>query len=231
MQKWEYINFAQLIPFCEGEELDPFDRARYVLFPGMEAQPGEGRHQEYSFDQWAACFVLYMAAMATKFPDSTPELCAYFYNILRCKMEFQGGMWRHYDRQFRKRAAATGNRKWSQIDWDLNAKCFTGRAREMEPCTLCGSLKHPTASCQRRSKLGDKQHPSTQVQIGLKRPRADASAPLQCCYDYNVRRCNRKFRKFYHACLKCHGQHPLVECSGQMRTTSRDNPTKGAKMV
>ena len=74
MQRWEYINFSQLIPFCEGEELDPMEKAKYVLFPGMEAQLGEGRHQDYSFEQWAACFILYMVI---------PEFCAYFYNLLR----------------------------------------------------------------------------------------------------------------------------------------------------
>ena len=35
---------------------------------------------------------------------------------------------------------------WSQIDWDLNAKYFTGRVREVESCTFCGSLKHQKAS-------------------------------------------------------------------------------------
>ena len=79
------------------------EKAKYVLFPGMEAQ-------DYSFEQWAVCFILYMAAMAGKFPEAIPEFCAYFYNLLRCKMEFQGGVWRQYDRQFRKRTAATSNK-------------------------------------------------------------------------------------------------------------------------
>ena len=102
MQKGEYINFSQLIHFCEGEELDPMEKVKYVLFPGMEAQLREGRHQDYSFEEWAAYFILYIVAMAAKFPEAIPEFCAYFYNLLRCKMEFQGGMWRHYDRHFRK---------------------------------------------------------------------------------------------------------------------------------
>ena len=54
MQRWEYINFSQLIPFCEGEELDPIKKAKYVLFPSIEAQLGEGRHQDYSFAQLRA---------------------------------------------------------------------------------------------------------------------------------------------------------------------------------
>ena len=70
MQRWEYINFSQLIPFCEEEELDLMQKAKYVLFPEMEAQLGEGRHQDYSFEQWALCFILYMAAMARKFPEA-----------------------------------------------------------------------------------------------------------------------------------------------------------------
>ena len=72
------------------------------FFPGMEAQLGEGGHQDYSLEHWAACFILYMAAMAGKFPEAIPEFCAYLHNLLTCKMEFQGGMWRHYNRQFRK---------------------------------------------------------------------------------------------------------------------------------
>ena len=77
------------------------EKAKYVLFPGLEAQLGDGRDQDYSFEQWTACFILYMAAMAGKFPEAIPEFCAYFYNLLRCKMEFQGDMWCHYDCLFR----------------------------------------------------------------------------------------------------------------------------------
>ena len=47
----------------------------------MEAQLEEGRHQDYSFEQWPACFILYMAAMAAKFTESIPEFCAYFYDL------------------------------------------------------------------------------------------------------------------------------------------------------
>ena len=47
------------------------------FFPGMEAQLGEGGHQDYSLEHWAACFILYMAAMAGKFPEAIPEFCAY----------------------------------------------------------------------------------------------------------------------------------------------------------
>ena len=32
MQRWEYINFSQLIPFCEGEELDPMEEASFLVW-------------------------------------------------------------------------------------------------------------------------------------------------------------------------------------------------------
>ena len=50
------------------------EKVKYVLFPGTEAQLGEGRHQDYSFEQWAACFILHMMAMAGKFPEAIPTV-------------------------------------------------------------------------------------------------------------------------------------------------------------
>ena len=97
------------------------EKAKYVLFPGMEAQLGEGRHQDYSFEQWASCFILYMAAMAGKFSEAIQEFCAYFYNLLRCKTEFQGGMWRHYDRQFAQ--ASSCHQQQKMVSDRLGSEC------------------------------------------------------------------------------------------------------------
>ena len=43
----------------------------------------------------------------------------------------QACLWRPYNQHFRKRTAASGNRKWSQIDGDLYTQCFTGYTKEV----------------------------------------------------------------------------------------------------
>ena len=87
----------------------------------------------------------------------------------------------------------------------------------------------PNSQRPRRSKPGDRHRPPAQQQTSVKHMRADGPATGQCCYDYNVGRCNRQFCKFQHTCLKCHSQHPLVECASQARPTSQDASTKVAK--
>ena len=204
MHRWEYINFSQLVSFCEGEEPHPSEQSRYVLFPGMQLP--EDKHKEYTFEQWCACFIVYMAAMAQKFPESTLELCTYFYTVLRVRTEFRGGMWRPYDQHFHKRAAASGNRNRSHIDGDLYAQCFTGRAKEVEPCTHCGSIKHLAHLCPKKGKEEAKSQPATN-QVA-KRSRPGTGQP-GICYDFNRGSCSRNDCRYLHICLKCRGPTPL----------------------
>ena len=57
-----------------------------------------------------------MAAIAKHNPDSIPKMLAYMLMIMKAQKEFKEPAWRLYDEAYHEKAAATGNRKWSQID-------------------------------------------------------------------------------------------------------------------
>ena len=68
---------------------------------------GETGHKlNYSFTQWASCFVTYMAALAAN-NNNIVHMCAYFQVILKASREYAGSTWKHYDAQYRKKAEAT----------------------------------------------------------------------------------------------------------------------------
>ena len=93
------------------------------------------------------CFTTYVAILATKFPEAVPDLMAYMLSIIRAYQEYEHPQWRNYDEAFSDKAATTGNRKWSVIDSHLYNQIFTGRARKLPVCTLCGASTHRTEGC------------------------------------------------------------------------------------
>lgn len=97
MTNGEYINFNELIPFCDPTaEEDPdweTTSERFQLFPELGLiQPGH--KLKYTFLQWANCFVIYMAVMASKKHDNVAHMCAYFSTILKASKEFTADWWR-----------------------------------------------------------------------------------------------------------------------------------------
>ena len=152
MLNWEYINFNELIPFCDpntdDEQPSSLVPEQYNLFPGLGLVQ-QGHQVKYSFLQWASCFVRYMAVMASKGND-TIHMCAYFSIILKAHREYTRGMWSYYDANYRQRAAATRNKDWSVIDTTLFSQCFTGRAKKVQGCATCSSIKHDTNDCPHR---------------------------------------------------------------------------------
>ena len=83
-----------------------------------------------------------MVAMAKHDPGSIPEMLAYMLTIMKAQKEFKEPVWRLYDVTYREKAAATGNKKWSQIDPLLYNQLFTGRANEVAFCQHCHSTTH-----------------------------------------------------------------------------------------
>ena len=101
----ECINFNELIPFCDpGTEEQPL-QPQHHLFPSLGViRPGH--IIEYSFLQWASCFVTYMAALFSNGQNVT-HMCAYFIVILKANREYTDDIWRHYDIMYRQKAEAT----------------------------------------------------------------------------------------------------------------------------
>ena len=67
MRNWEYINFNELIRFCDPgaeEEHDLNTNPDHYLFHGLGVIQ-RGHKLTYSFTQWANCFITYIAALAS----------------------------------------------------------------------------------------------------------------------------------------------------------------------
>ena len=221
MTNWEYINFNELIPFCDptAEEDKEWDTTsdRFQLFPELGlVQPGH--KLQYTFLQWANCFITYMAVMASKTSENVSHMCAYFSTILKASKEYTADWWRLYDFQYRQQAATTNNRDWSVVDTSLFSHCFTGHAKEVSSCTNCGSLKHDTQDCPRRKgKRPANEDISSQ---SAKKPKSDL------CYNYNYKRpCYQTPCKWKHACINCQADdHPLLDCPKRVKKESEKKP-------
>ena len=77
---------------------------------------------------WVQCFSTYVSVLAPAHPETIPELMAYMSTIVRVSQDFVGLAWVRYNAGFRRQAALTRNRSWSQINATLYTLCFTGNA-------------------------------------------------------------------------------------------------------
>ncbi len=150
--------------------------------------------------------------MAKHHPEATPELLAYMLSIMRAQREFREPAWRLYDEAYCEKAAATGNRKWSQIDPLLYNQIFTGKAKEMALCQHCQSPAHASDGC----KLGP---PRKKVAIagevsqprGGESQRPNSASPV--CWQFNQGRCSfHPNCRFRHVCLACKLPHAFINC-------------------
>ena len=208
MVNGEYINFNELIPFCDptAEEDNEWEKAteRFQLFPELGLiQPGH--KLQYTFLQWANCFITYMAVMAAKKSENITHMCAYFNTILKASKEYTADWWRLYDFHYRQQAAALHNTDWSVVDSSLFSRCFTGHARKIQSCNNCGSMKHDTQDCPRRKG----KRPATED--GGAQPSKRQKPNV--CYNFNYKRaCHLTPCKWKHSCLNCQEDHPMLDC-------------------
>ena len=93
--------------------------------------------QVTDFTTWLQCFAAYTSVLAGTHPAAIPELMAYLVTISRVNQDFSGLAWVRYDAAFRRQAALTANRRWSQINPMLYSISFTGRAQQLALCELC----------------------------------------------------------------------------------------------
>ena len=129
---WEFIDLADLLPSGTLDKMQPdLEPQKFIILPGMEVARPRKKPIE-SIAQWVRCFAIYTAVMATKHPESVPDLLAYMLTIMRAQVEYEEPAWRLYDEAFRDKAASTGNRKWALQDIHLYNQFFTGRARRVE---------------------------------------------------------------------------------------------------
>ena len=77
-----------------------------------------------------------------------PDLMAYLRTIARAQRSYVGDGWVTYDASFRRQAAASKFLDWSQIDQNLYAEAFAGRAKTTVRCHHCLSEFHRPEQCQ-----------------------------------------------------------------------------------
>ncbi len=129
--KWEFVEMAEMLPeYWPGAKPDE-DIAKRA--------PARRPCQVTDIFTWIQCYASYISVLAGRFTESVPELMAYMYlvTITRVSQDFTGLAWVRYDASFRRQAAITGNRKWSQINPSLYLICFTGCALAVTRCDLC----------------------------------------------------------------------------------------------
>lgn len=109
--RWEYIEMAEMLPeFWSGAKLEEEDSKRFTL-----------RHPRQVTDifTWLHRYTSYVRVLVSRYHGVVPELMAYLVTITRVSQDFSGLGWVRYDAAFRRQAAITGNRKWSQINLSL----------------------------------------------------------------------------------------------------------------
>ena len=185
------------------------DPQKYIILPGLEIT-WACRKPIRDIVTWVQCFAIFMAAVHKQDPAAVKELLAYMFTIIRAVQEFEDPAWRNYDEAFRKKAAATGNRKWSEIDTLIYNRIFTGHAKKLQlpsPGSSNSTQAHtfPAAMQMPQGHYTDPPPP--------KHPAPMSPARSDICYLFNRGSCRYgSLCKYRHMCSVCSGRHPKVSC-------------------
>ena len=156
MVQWEFIDLmiSEVRPVNPLESLKQEQETQnYIIGPGFKVAKSKHRQIE-DISTWLQCFAVYTAVLAKRHPDIIDDMMAYMITIMQAQIEFEDPAWTTYDEAYRDKAATTGNRKWSEIDPHLYNKIFTGRAKKVAICSLCGNTGH-TATGYKRKRFWD----------------------------------------------------------------------------
>ena len=199
IRQWEFIDMAELLPEVQ-------------LFGGAEdGRPGGKRITVTDILTWVQCFGIYVSVLAPSYPEAVPELLAYMLEIVGQAKRFRGKTWVLYDATFRRQAAASGNRRWSEVNGTLHASCYSGEAPSGLGCELCMSASHTTRECSLRgADDGLNRGPTQAVQ---NRPAWRQPTPSgEVCRSWNENRCRCMLCRHTHVCSRCGGNHPATVC-------------------
>ena len=209
IQKWEYVDLAELLPSQSLHDQVVDSRAKFTLFPGYEIVRPKKRQVE-SITDWVKAFTVFTAVVATTEQTRVPELLAYQLTIIKAAQSYDGLQWRAYDAHFRVAAAATGNKSWSKLDVDLYTRFFTWACKG--PAMLCNmryltEFRRAVLLAAARRKEGYKPSPA----LPSKRRR---SWGPNVCQLYNSSSCPFGLKcKFKHSCGDCGGAHSAKVCT------------------
>ncbi len=166
-----------------------------------------------------------MAVVSQKFPTSTPELLAYMLTTMRAQREYEEPAWRVYDQAYHDKAAATGNRKWSQVDTHLFNQIFTGRARQTALYGHCGVAGHAGDACPSSGATSTKKVAVSAAPFHGMQPKSVGAQGTKrgsddICWSFNKPQSGvcrfGTLCKFRHMCVACSGRHPEAVCEKKM---------------
>ena len=171
---------------------------------------------------WLQCFGTYVSVLGPVYPSAIPEMMAYMNLIVRCSQDYEGLAWVRYDMAFRRQAAASGNKRWSEVNSTLYAICFTGKSQDHLRCELCMAKSHRTGECLLQGHDETELTPR-QNQWQYRPPPAQGGpvrVPMwrqlppsgEICKLWNENRCRHPRCRHTHVCMQCGGNHPRVMC-------------------
>ena len=209
IQRWEFVDLAELLPATSAHDTATETAARFALFPGYELTRARKR-QINTITEWVQAFSVLAAIILQRFPAYTAQMMAYQLTILKAAQQYDGLQWREYDTHFRVAAAATGKRDWSHLDTDLYTRFFTGRAKQVEACKLCDSTAHSAASCP----LALRKRESEKASHGTAPSKRRRHWPSDVCILYNTTKCTFGTKcRYRHCCGECGGPHSAKACT------------------
>ena len=209
IRRWEFIDMADLLP-----EVRLSDREG-------EAEKLLQKRPRCVTDiwSWLHCFGTYVSVLGPFYPQAIPELMAYMSLIIRCSQDYEGLAWVRYDMSFRRQAAASGNRNWSEVNSTLYSVCFTGKSRRNLQCELCLAKSHTTNNCPLQGECTDRQ-----LGVSFQRGTATSSGGWrqlppsgEVCKLWNHNQCRYSRCRHTHVCMRCGGNHPVVVCNLGLR--------------
>ena len=216
---WEYVKLAELRPAGTLDTLNRETEAqKYIIMPGLEIT--RANHKPIKdISTWVQCFAVYLAALCQQHPSAIQEMLAYMLIIIRAAQEFEDQVWRSYDKTFREKAAATGNKKWSEIDTHIYNQLFTGHARKVAICKHCNATNHSSDHCpskthKRTHEDSDDNPPMTKRIVPGSVAAAGGQGRNDICYLFNRSGSCRygDLCRYRHMCSSCLGRHPRIMC-------------------
>ncbi len=99
--------------------------------------------------------------------------------------------------------------EWGQVDFSHYNEIFTGRARPVRRCTLCGSEHHAESDCPEAT--------SSRLPLDIRGVKKHTKQPASShlCQLFNAKygnKCHFNPFRFGHRCMECRGSHPVSQC-------------------
>ena len=134
----------------------------------------------------------FITVMASKFPEYIPQLLAYMVTIFKASQEYKGAAWAAYDVAYCQQAAATGHRRWSEVNTSLYAVCFTSIGKRALRCEVCLSAGHCTMDCPAKAEaepyLADRIKLVEAAVLGSNQLTRYSRSP-EICNKFNMKKC------------------------------------------